>query len=150
MKPFLGSLVLGFMLGNPLPVLAAESEVPTEESVRRLLDVTGAEALGLQMMDSMIRDLRGSFPAVPSSFWEKFRAEVEPGEITRLIIPVYQKHLSQEDVDDVTAFFSSAAGQRFVKKQPAIMTDSMQVGAEWGEKLADKVLERLEAEGHIK
>jgi hypothetical protein len=150
MKPFLGFLLLAFAAMNPASALAAESEVPTDQSVRLLLELTGAEQISLQMMDSMIKEFEGTFPDVPGSFWEEFRSEIRPGEIADLIVPVYQRHLSQEDVDDLTAFFSSPAGRRFVSKQPAILNDSMQVGAEWGARIGERAIEKLKAGGHLK
>ncbi len=150
MKRFLGCLLLALASMSHEPALAAELEAPTEGSVRLLLELTGAEQLGLQMMDSMINDFEDTFPGVPMSFWEEFRSEIRPGEISDLIIPVYQKHLSRQDVDELTKFFSSPAGRRFVSKQPAILADSMQIGAQWGEQIGERVIEKLKAGGHLK
>lgn len=38
---------------------------------------------------------------------------------------VYQRHFTKEDVDAVTAFYSSPAGQRLLDEQPAIMKEYM-------------------------
>jgi hypothetical protein len=37
-----------------------------------------------------------------------------------------------------------------VEKMPIIMQESMQVGAEWGKQMGEKVLENLKQKGYIK
>ena len=66
-----------------------------------------------------------------------------------MMVPVYQKHLTAEEVDELIRFFSTPVGRSFIKKQPGIMTDSMKIGADWGERIAERVLEKLESEGVI-
>ena len=40
--------------------------------------------------------------------------------------PVYQKHLTKPDLDAMTAFYSSPAGQRILNEMPAITAEAMQ------------------------
>jgi hypothetical protein len=42
------------------------------------------------------------------------------------MIPVYQKHFTQGDVNALIAFYSSPTGQKILNDMPAIMSDSMQ------------------------
>ena len=148
MRRFLGGfLLLALVLVSPQAV--AQSSAPTEEKVRELLLVTGAEALGRQVMDSMMEDFSSIYSSVSDRFWEEFRSEIQPDELTTMMVPVYQKHLTAEEVDELIRFFSTPVGRSFIKKQPGIMTDSMKIGADWGERIAERVLEKLESEGVI-
>lgn len=130
-----------------VPEAVAQTTAPSEEKVRELLLVTGAEALGLQVMESMIGDFSEIYPGAPDGFWEEFRTEIKPDELTTLMIPVYQKHLSSDEVDELIKFFSTPVGRSFIRKQPLIMNDSMEIGAAWGERLAGRVLEKLKSRG---
>ncbi len=147
MKRLLGCLLGALVLLNAVPASGVEPEIPADERVRLLLELTGAEQIGLQMMDAMMTDFEDGFPTVPSEFWKEFRAEMKPGEIVTLLVPVYQKHFSREDIEELIQFFSSSSGRRFVSIQPAILADSMEVGRQWGLQLAERALERMKSRG---
>lgn len=55
-------------------------------------------------------------------------------------MPVYQKYLSQEDIEVMNAFYNSSTGKKLVKIQPAIMQESMQLGQQWGKDVARKIM----------
>ena len=97
-------------------------------------------------MDSMMEDFSSIYSSVSDRFWEEFRSEIQPDELTTMMVPVYQKHLTAEEVDELIRFFSTPVGRSFIRKQPDIMTDSMKIGADWGERIAERVLEKLESE----
>ena len=40
--------------------------------------------------------------------------------------PVYQKHFTKGNIDDLLAFYSTPTGQKVVKELPAISTEAMQ------------------------
>jgi hypothetical protein len=61
------------------------------------------------------------------------------------MIPVYQKHLSQGDVEAMSAFYSSPTGQKLLREMPAMTTESMQAASPRIQALMDKVLERARA-----
>src|SRR4028118_472615 len=129
---------------------ATTTATPThQEKIRRLLALTGAGDLGVQMIDQMFGSFKEALPTVPDEFWGAFRAKIKPADMVAMIVPVYEKHLSEADVDALTVFFSSPAGRRFVQKQPLILADTMKIGGEWGERLASEVAAELKAKGYM-
>jgi hypothetical protein len=126
----------------------APSPTALHVKTKRLLELTGASKLGMQMIDGMMQNFKGALPNVPDEFWTTFRAKVKADDLVEMVIPIYEKHLTEEDVDGLIAFFSSPVGRRFVEKQPLILADSMKVGEAWGAKLADQVLSDLRAKGY--
>jgi hypothetical protein len=116
--------------------------------VKRLLELTGASNLGMQMIDGLIHNFKEGLPGVPDDFWTAFRAKIKADDMVEMIIPVYEKHLTEEDVDALIAFYSSPLGRRFVEKQPLILADTMKLGEAWGAKLADQVISDLHAKGY--
>ena len=48
-------------------------------------------------------------------------------DVLRDMIPVYQAHLTESDLDQVIAFYSSATGQRLLKEMPAMTAEAMRV-----------------------
>jgi hypothetical protein len=45
------------------------------------------------------------------------------------MVPVYQKHLTESDVNDLIAFYSSPVGQKVLREMPTIISEAMQVSS---------------------
>lgn len=136
------SLLLAFLAILSAPAYA---EPASSESVKRLLQNTGAAEIGTQIFNQMLPVMKSTIPAAPESFWDEVVAEMNVEEIIDLVVPIYQRHLSQEDVDAVADFYASPAGQRFLEAQPAILQESMAVGSAWGEEITRRIMEKYQA-----
>ena len=40
-----------------------------------------------------------------------------------MMVPAYQRHFTKSDVDQIIAFYSSVAGQKFVNEQPTLLQE---------------------------
>lgn len=58
------------------------------------------------------------------------------------MIPIYQKHLTKNDVEVMTTFYSSPTGQKLVREMPIMTIESMQAASPRIQTLMDKVMER--------
>ena len=105
-----------------------------------------AQDLGVQMMNQMIPALKNMIPDAPPAFWDDVMQEVNAEELENLLIPVYQKHLTEADVKALNEFYASDVGQKMIKTQPAIMRESMMLGQQWGQQLAQKIVQRYESQ----
>ena len=119
-----------------------------KEDIRKMLVATGAGQMGVQVINQMIGMQRRQNPNVPKEFWDDFLSEIDANELIELTIPAYDKHLSHDEVKELTRFYESPVGKKLVQVQPQIMQDSMSAGQQWGAKLAQKIVERLKAEGY--
>jgi len=86
------------------------------------------------MASNMINQYRQMLPDIPDSFWD----EIDPDEFSDLLIPIYTRHLTIEDMRASIEFYESPAGQKLLDKTPAIMEDSMKAGEQWGLELGRK------------
>ena len=66
-------------------------------------------------------------------------------ELEDMVIPIYVKHLTAEEMDASIAFYRTPIGQSILQKMPAVMQESMQAGQQWGMKLGQQIAEELEA-----
>jgi hypothetical protein len=124
---------------------AADDGPAKEQKVRKLLEVTNAAQMGIQVMDQMIGAMKDSTPGAPPEFWTTFRSKFTGKELVDLLVPIYLRNLEERDLDAAIGFFGSPAGQRFVSKQGVIAQESMQAGQEWGAAVAMQALQELEA-----
>jgi len=120
------------------------SETQKQKDIRKLLKITGSGELGQQVMSQMIGNMKKAMPQVPDKFWADFMKEVHTDELVDLIVPVYDRNLSQGDVTELIKFYESPTGKRFVSVLPKITQESMGVGEKWGRELAMKVMTKLQ------
>lgn len=90
-------------------------------------------------------------PNVPTTIWNDFEQEMlntSLDDLVEMLVPVYQKHLSQEDLNSLIAFYQTPAGKKYAEKTPLIMQESMQVGQQWGMQIAQKIQQKLSEKGY--
>lgn len=111
------------------------------KDIRKLLSITNSDKLGVQIMDATIEQL-GPL-GVPADFWDEFKKEADPQGLIDLIVTIYDKHLSHEDIKGLIAFYEGPLGQKFTKIMPQIADESMSVGQKWGMELGMKIMAKL-------
>ena len=130
---------------------------PTKEAdIRQLMDVTGAKDLGQQLMEAGIAQFRASVtesqPDNPrakqfaDAFAQHFEKHFDPHALTKTVIPIYDKHLSTEDLRELLAYYQSPFGQRMLKVLPEVARESQAAGFKLGQKAAEQAMEDLKPE----
>lgn len=123
---------------------AAPASAPSpEELARQMIQVTGGGSMAKQVMSRMIEAFRARDPALPQAFWTEFEASIDEKELEELVVPIYVKNLTADEMTAAIQFYSSPLGQSLVKKLPAIVEESMKVGGAWGQALAAKAYDRI-------
>jgi hypothetical protein len=115
-------------------------------SVKALMDKTGTSEMAEQAMNQMLPVIKRMVPNASDEFWAEFMTEVKPEDLVTMIIPIYQRHFSQEDIDAVNAFYDTKAGKNFIRSQPLIMQESLIVGQAWSQAIVQKVIAKDQAE----
>ncbi len=116
--------------------------------IRHMLDLSGAGNMGVQMMGQIMGSFKRAMPQVPAEFWDKFAKKVNSDEMIELIVPIYAKYLTDEDVKGIIVFYESPVGKKFTKVQPQIVRESYAVGQQWGMKIGQQVMQELQAAGY--
>jgi hypothetical protein len=117
-----------------------------EAAIRELVRMTGAEDMGRQVMDQMRPALRDAIPGLSDSFWDAFLAEIKPGEMTDLIVPVYSRHFTLDEIEQLIAFNKTPLGQKVIATMPVVMKESMAAGQEWGRELGERAYKKAQAQ----
>jgi len=134
----------------------AKVDTSKEASIRQLMELTGTKSLGVQMMQTGMEQFRAnvteSQPDNPrakqfiDAFVASFQKHFDPDSLTEKIIPIYDKYLSEEDVNGLLQYYRSPLGQRMLKALPEIARESQQAGFSLGQKAAQETLDDLKAE----
>jgi len=59
------------------------------------------------------------------------------------LVPVYQKHLSIQDLKDGIGMYQTAIGKKIAEKSPLITQETMGVSMEWGIQFSSKIQELM-------
>src|ERR1700683_354612 len=110
---------------------AVDSAVAAD--VRRLLDVTAGKETTEQLVAPILQNVKNQLlaklPASPTreqtvdAFVAKLKAQFDNDDLKQLLIPVFAKHFTQEELDATVAFFESPAGRNYVQTQREMSPD---------------------------
>jgi hypothetical protein len=134
------------------------ADAPTRDQVMKLLDL-------LQIRKSMSLMMDGMKQAMKQGAEETFRervpnptpkqlealngmvddlmADMPLDEMIEAMVPIYRRHLSKSDVDEVIRFYSSAVGQKLLREQPQMIQEGMQAGVEIQQKRMDQMMAKI-------
>ena len=139
--------------------VASADEKPSAGQVLRLLDLLRIKESIQISVDAMKEEMKGT---AEQSFREKFpnptpeqlqsvHAAVDDvfktlvlDDLLTKVVPVYQRHLTRSDVQAMIAFYSSPAGKKIMREQPAMIRESMQATAAGQQKKMEILLARLD------
>lgn len=140
------------ILALNLQISAQEETQSYEEVLKELMSITGSEetftTVVKQMIDIFKREQNNQ---VPEKFWDEMEKEMtETGieDLTVLLIPVYQKHLTIEDLYGIIEFYNSPVGKKYAEKTPFITQESMAIGQTWGAEIGARIAQKLIDEGY--
>lgn len=143
-------LVLTAALSLPQPLSAADpAPVPKQVLIQRLLKLSKAGELGLQAMQQAVAAQKQASPQIPEAFWTAFMKRFSVEQIEAMILPIYERHFNQKELQALLDFFETPAGRAFLDKQPIIQQESMEAGQALGEKIGGEVAKQLQAEGKL-
>jgi len=150
MRIIVSTLALLFLLSTQV---SSQAETKSyEEVLKELMIMQGSEetftAVVQQMVD-MFKTQESN--AVPEKFWDEMEREMKESgidELTKMLVPVYQKHLTLEDLQAIIAFYNTPVGKKYAEKTPLITQESMQVGQLWGAEIGSRIAQKIKDEGY--
>ncbi len=132
---------------QPSPSMNAEQSAKRAE-IRRLIELTGAANVSADTLRQIIAPLKAGFPQVPQEFWDTFEKEVRSDELIDLVIPIYDKYYTRDEIHDLTSFYQSPVGQKTIKVLPKLSAEAIDAGQEWGRMVADRAMRKLKDKGY--
>lgn len=121
------------------------------DTLKSLFEVSGTEStyqVAIQQMFGMYKEM---YTEVDASTWDELELEFSKtslNELTKMLAPVYKKYLSIDDLNEIIRFYNSPVGKKFAENTPLIMQESMQIGQEWGKKIGEEFLKKMEERGY--
>lgn len=137
----------------------AGTSAPSREEVLKFMDVLRIKPQLTQYFDGVAKQAKlgaeeGFKHKVPDAtsaqlaevdkFAEGLFKEMPVDEMVEAMIPIYQRHLSKDDLQAILTFYSSPVGQKLQREQPAMMQEGMQVGAEIGRRRLGTMMQQMD------
>ena len=133
-------------------------------AIKELMSITGStqlvEILGKAVFQKMATFVQKTNPEIDPRALKIIEEEVislmreetgEKGSFRQLIYPIYHKHLTLEEIKELTKFYKSPVGKKMISVLPNIVQESMQAIQPWANSLVptiqQRVLTRFEKEG---
>jgi hypothetical protein len=131
---------------NPAPPTAEDTA--KAQTIRKLLEITGARNLYQQMSSQVFAGLKDQYPQVPAKFWDIAAQEMKTDEFLDEIIPIYQKYYTNDDLKQLVAFYQTPIGQKTISILPQLSRESIAAGLKFGRTVAKRITDKLKAEGY--
>lgn len=116
-------------------------------TIHRLLVLMKTPVNMSNMFDATIATQRATLTALPAGFWDAIsaRAHASIPQLVDSLVPIYARHLTQQELEQLVQFYSSPLGQHLIDVQPLIAKESMEVGARWGKQIGEQVADSIQA-----
>ena len=155
------SAVMAASLIMVTPALAQQPSPAALKSAGEIVKVTGALELFNPIVPGVVEQSRQFFvqqnPMIANDINEvaaQIRKDYEGriSEVHTKVTEIYAANLSEQELKDVLAFYTSPAGKKFLVAQPKIVDESLKFAQEWANSLSDEVIgkmrEGLKKKGH--
>lgn len=134
----------------------AKIDPAKEAEIRKLMEVSGVQALTSQMMDRMTQSMKPLMAnALPPGeyreklidlFFIKFRAKADTKLLADMAIPVYDKYFSLEELKGLIQFYQTPLGQKTISVLPRITAEMAEAGQQWGQQLGRECMQEVLSE----
>jgi len=130
---------------DPPPQYAAidAAHKATPEQIRDYFAIIHLGDTMKALMSQMITGMKATaVPYIPDSVWQDMDKTMTGFDFLSELIPIYQKHLSRDDLDGVLAFYRTDAGKHLLANQSVMSTEAQQAFHSIGQSLGEQVGER--------
>lgn len=121
------------------------------KELKRMFNLAGTEKMYNTTIQQMVKMFKMQYSQVDEKTWDELEKEFVKSakrDLFDLLVPVYRKHMSLQDLKELSKFYESPAGRKYAEKTPLIMQESMQVGQTWGMQIGQKFAEKIKEKGH--
>ena len=134
-------------------------DAPSREDVQKLFDVMASREQMAQMMQKVFAqartlnrdEIKKRHPDITADQLASMDRQSEEllknfplDEMLSDMIPIYQRHFTKTEIDALSAFFSSPAGQKYLHEIPAVSAETMKAVYPRIEAEVDALLKRAE------
>ena len=135
-----------FVIIGSFSVYSQSVSPAKRQDILKLIGVTDAKAQMAQSFDMMFTNVMiatgSNIPEdVKRTIKSKFESRIN--EFVDLLIPIYDKHFTHDDIKQIIRFYETPAGKKMIKTTPLITQESFTAGQKWGQDMAQDILTEI-------
>jgi hypothetical protein len=138
---------------------ALPADAPNRDQVMTLLDLLQVRRNMQQMMSGMKESMKsGMLQGLKREVRDPSQKQIDKlnlmvdtafedlrlEDFIDVMIPVYQRHLSKSDIEEMIRFYSSPTGQKVLREQPQMIQESMRAAQTVQQAKMDSMMDRIE------
>jgi hypothetical protein len=100
----------------------------SHDMIQKMMEVQ-SQSIRQMMHDQMLKDnskVPADFEARMTKLFDDLIKGMPVDDITQAMVPAYQKHFTNGDIQAMNAFYSSSVGQKVLQELPSVMQEGMQ------------------------
>lgn len=118
------------LLTLTLPIFAQDTNVTNEykETLKKIMELSGASASTDDFLPKLSSMMKFNAPEKDEAYWNEFtknwKEKIE-NKVLEICTPVYEKHLTLEDLKAIAVFYESPVGKKYKETSLAVMREAM-------------------------
>lgn len=120
---------------QPTGAYAQKTNNQYKETLYKMLDKSGGLESVRLMVPQLVNMMKQQAASQPDSFWEDFTKRWTKQFIDKMmegITPIYQKHLTLKDLENILAFYNTPVGKKLSASTPVMGKEAMRIGQQLG------------------
>lgn len=126
----------------------AQPNTTLDQDIEHLVRMTGGAVAGQMVADALLDQLPERFPEAPPEFWAELAKQLRPDDFVAIVVPIYAKHFTQDEIRQMIAFNETPVGAKFMKVSPAVQDEASRAADEWGTEMGVGIVADLRAAGY--
>jgi hypothetical protein len=137
--------------------LSAEAITPAKENdIRKLFVLMGNSSIAEEMANSMvsiaIAQEKKRYPNLPKNVEHALSQAIydvameNAPELDALMVPLYDKYYTHQEIKDLIVFFETPAGKKYASVLTPMMQEIVPIAQTWGNKIGPIAAKRAEKE----
>ncbi len=139
--------ILSVILVLIAPVFLNAQDREYRQLLGKYFEVSGSKATFEVAIKQTVQTMRLQTSGLDDEAWNELEKEflsTSIDDLVDILVPIYTKHLSADELRGIIDFYESPVGKKLAEKTPFITQESMQSAGQWGMQLGQKVMERIE------
>ena len=111
--------------------------------MRKYFALVGVDTAMKNMLQQSFKGVQATAaPYIPATLWDDMQKTFHDYDLMSELVPVYQRHISNEDMTSILAFYQTSAGQRLIAAQATMQFETETKFRAIGQKLGAEVVAR--------
>lgn len=148
-------LLIGFILITGTGILSAKDDIDTvmtkerQTKVLKLMNLIQMDIIGENMYENFILSYKGALPSATQTYWDSLKTSVGFKDLNEQLSKVYIKYFTDKEIAEMSQFFASPVGKKFVDMMQYVSTDVYEIAERWFKPETDKIKDRLIQDGYL-